>query len=107
MNKQQGDTTNIVMTMSEPIPDELHLKLGLYSLNGKAIWETYYPDDGVIQKVDNTHYTLKMDYDLTRKFSGNTTMRAVVFSPDHDFVNAGENSIPINWVPEPATKTLR
>lgn len=107
MNKLQGDTTDIVMTLSEALPEGLNLKIGLYNTNGKALWETYYPEDGLIQKVDSTHFTLKLDYETTRKFAGNTTLRGAIFSPGHDLVNAGENSIPISWIPEPVTKNLR
>ena len=95
------------MTLSQPLAEGMKIKLGLYNTSDKPVWETYYPDDNVIEKVDDTHYFFKLDYNVTRKLSGNLTLRAAIYTEDLEFVNAGNNYIPMNWIPEPVTKTLR
>lgn len=103
---KQGDTTTISMELSESIGGN-KLKLGIYSINGdRPLFETTYPDDGLIELIDETNMAATLPYDVTRNFVGMTTLRLVVFSPDMSFVNAGENCIRINWASEPATKNM-
>lgn len=101
---RQGDTTTVMMELSEPLGGN-NLKVGIYSSSGKPLFETYYPGD-LIELIDGTHLSLTIPYETTRYFYGVTTMRFAVFDESKSLVNAGENSITINWVKEPVTQSL-
>jgi len=103
---RQGDTTTFSMTLSEELGNN-KLKLGIYTSTGKPLFETCWPDDGLIEQVDSTHYTLTIPHETTKKFLGSTTLRAAVYTQDLTLVNAGENAIVINWAAEPVTKELQ
>jgi hypothetical protein len=101
---RQGDTTDIMMESNFTL-DGKKLKVGLYSVSGKPIFETT-TGDGLIQIVDSTHFTLKLEYDVTRNFVGIMTLRVAVYTSDKGFVNAGENWMTLQWEKEPVTKVL-
>lgn len=101
---RQGDTTTVMMELSEPLAGK-SLKVGIYSSAGKPLFETYYPGD-LITLIDSTHLSLTIPYETTRYFYGITTMRFAVFDDSKSLVNAGENAITINWVKEPVTQSL-
>lgn len=104
---RQGDTTTITMTSDVAIGDDKKIKAGIYSMSGKPLFETTYPDDGLISKIDSTHFALELDYYVTRKLAGATTFRVVIYTNDKQLVNAGENAIVVNWSSEPSTKELK
>lgn len=47
---RQGDTTNFAIETNQPLGNK-KLKIGLFKKN-KAVYETVYPDDGVIISID-------------------------------------------------------
>lgn len=95
-----------MMELSESFGDN-KIKIGIYSINGnKPLFETVYPDGGMIEMIDSTHLSLTLPSDVTLGFKGMTTLRMAVFSADKTLVNAGENSIRINWAEEPVTKNI-
>lgn len=101
---RQGDTTYILMELSEALSGK-KLKVGIYNPLGKPLFETT-TDNGLIKQVDSTHYALKLNWEVTCNFSGETTLRLAVYTPDKGFVNAGEQAMPINWVYEPVIRQL-
>lgn len=103
---RQGDTTTISMTLSEPLGDK-KLKVGLYKSGGAPFYEYTYPDDGVIQKIDNTHYMLTINYEESMNIVGSVTLRATVYTADKSLVNSGENVISMIWDKEPVNKNLK
>lgn len=104
-NFRQGDTTNIAFELSEALNGK-KLKVGIYNTAGKPMFETT-TEDGLIEQVDSTHYMLTLHWEVTRNFSGATTLRLAVYTPDKGFVNAGEQAMSINWVNEPVTRKLQ
>lgn len=102
---RQGDTTDITFELSQSLGD-MDMKVGIYNTSGKGLYETYV-SDGIIQKVDNTHYTLRIPWEITKKFIGETTLRVALFTSDKQMVNAGENWVSITWDKEPVTKELK
>ncbi len=104
---RQGDTTTINIEVTPPLQEEHKLKIGIYSPYGKPLFETYYPDENNITKVDNQHYMLEMTHEVTRNFKGATTLRCVIYTADKTFVNAGEKAMPLLWGDEPATQSFR
>ena len=104
---RQGNTLDIAMEPSPPLMEGYKLKVGIYNPYGKALYETYYPDDGDIVKVDDTHYILHLQHSVTLGFKGATTLRIVIHSEDGTLVSSGENAMPLIWDEEPATKNLR
>ncbi len=103
---RQGDNTKIVMEVTPPLREGHKLKVGIYSPYGKPLFETYYPDEGNITKVDNMHFMLELRHEVTRKMKGATTLRFVIYTADRTLVNAGEKAMPIEWEEEPATQNL-
>lgn len=102
---RQGDTTNIAFELSEAL-GEKRLKAGIYNMAGKPMFETT-TEDGMIVQVDATHYMLTLHWEVTKNFSGSTTLRLAVYTPDNGFVNAGEQAMSINWLNEPVTRKLQ
>ena len=96
-----------MMKISKALAPGIKLKIGIYTHLGKALYETYWPDEDAIQQVDDTHLVLEIPHSETCKFQGPTTLRAALFTNDRKFVNAGENQIPLQWEPEPVTKQLK
>lgn len=103
---RQGDNAKIVMEVTPPLREGHKLKVGIYSPYGKPLFETYYPDEGNITKVDNMHFMLELHHEVTRKMKGATTLRFVIYTADRALVNAGEKAMPIVWEEEPATQNL-
>lgn len=103
---RQGDTTPVLMEISKPL-GTFKLKAGFYNPLGTPLFEAVYPDDRTITKIDDTHYELKIPYAISRKMQGAATFRAAVYTADLEFVNAGENAIPVVWEREPATRELK
>ena len=102
---KQGDTLSIGFKISNPLGDK-DLKFGLYSLNGKTVYEAYV-SQGTIVKVDDTHYSLDIPHEISRTFTGAMTARCAVYLQDKSFVNAGENSVKVMFEEELVTRTLR
>lgn len=102
---RQGDTTTITMELSHEL-DGKKLKVGIYSTSGKPLFETT-TGEGYIQQVDATHYILTLHYEVTKNFTGITTLRVAVYTSDKQFVNAGENWMTLQWDKEPVTKELK
>lgn len=103
---RQGNTLDIAMEPSHPL-EGYKLKVGIYNPYGTALYETYYPDDGDIVKVDDTHYMLHLTHAVTKKLTGQATLRIVIFNEDKSLVSSGEDAVPITWGLEPATKNLK
>ena len=104
---RQGEPTKIALAPSAAIEEGMKLKAGIYTSSGKPLFETTYPDDGLIEKLDETHFAMEIPHRATRRFVGPTTLRLVIYTEDKTFVNAGENAIEIYWEEEPATKELK
>lgn len=104
---RQGDDSTIAMEVTPPLREGHKLKAGIYSPYGKPLYETYYPDESDIVKVDDSHFLLELKHDVTRKIKGATTLRFVIYTADRTLVNAGEKAMPIVWEEEPATNNLR
>ena len=103
---RQGDTTNVAIELSESL-GECKLKVGIYTPYGKPLYETYWPDEADITQVDDRHFLLEISHDVTRKFKGETTLRAVLYTQDRKLVNAGETAIFLKWEPEPSTENIQ
>lgn len=101
---RQGDTTNIAIETSRPLGDK-KLKIGLFRKN-KAVYETVYPDDGVIIPVDETNFIMKLEHETTMDFTGPLTLRATIYTPDLSMVNSGENQMQLQFEPEPVNYNL-
>ena len=104
---RQGNTLDIAMEPSPPLMEGYKLKVGIYNPYGTALYETYYPDDGDIVKVDDTHYMLYLQHSVTQKLQGPTTLRIVIYNEDKSLVSSGEDAMPMTWIVEPATKNLK
>lgn len=105
MNFRQGDTTTVAMVASAALAEGMKLKVGIYTIKGLPLYKTTYPG-GDIDMVDSTHFVLQIDYEITRKMVGTTTLRAAIYSADRRLVNSAENHIVLNWAPEPVTREL-
>lgn len=104
---RQGNTLDIAMEPLLPLREGYKLKVGIYNPYGKALYETNYPDDGDIVKVDDTHYILHLRHATTLCFKGATTLRFVIYNENGTLVVSGENAMPMLWDEEPATKNLK
>lgn len=102
---RQGDTTNVDIELWKPL-DGKKMKLGLYRSGGAPLYETVYPDDGKIQKIDECHYILKIGYEEAMSLVGTLTLRVTVYSEDLSMVNSGENVMTLTWEKEPVNKNL-
>lgn len=103
---RQGDTTTITMELSHPLEDR-KLKIGIYRTGGAPLYETIYPDNGEINKLDDTHYVLKLTHEVSMKLIGMLNLRTTIFSSDLSFVNSGENVVNMVWDKEPVNKNLK
>lgn len=104
---KQGEPAKIGLAPSTAIEQGMKLKAGIYTQTGKPLFETTYPDDQTIEKLDENHFAMEIPHRITRRFVGPTTLRLVIYTADKNFVNAGENPIEIYWQEEPATKELK
>lgn len=102
---RQGDTATIGIEVFQPM-DDYKLKIGIYRSGGVSLYETIYPDDGKIIKIDDYHFALKLEHEDTMKLIGNLTLRATVFKPDLSIVNSGESVMELLWEKEPVNKGL-
>lgn len=103
---RQGDTTDIALELSRPLDEGMDMKLGIYSVSGEPLFEAYL-SDGDVQKVDSTHYALRIRHEMTKGFIGQTSLRVAVFNGDKSLVNAGESALSINWRAEVVTQKLK
>lgn len=101
---RQGDTTNFAIGTSRPLGNK-KLKIGLFKKN-KAVYEAVYPDDGVIIRIDDTNFMLKLEHETTMEFTGPLTLRATIYTPDLSMVNSGENQMQLQFEPEPVNYNL-
>ena len=104
---KQGDTTTVMMEVTPDIGDGMSLKVGIYNMAGKPLFETSWPSDGLIEKLDDGVYGLRLHHDVTNKFNGVTTLRITIYYPDGSFVNAGETAMQLTWSPEPVNQNLK
>ena len=95
------------MEVSPPLKDGHKLKVGIYTPSGKPLYETYYPDESDIVKVDESHFLVDLQHSKTRNLKGITTLRCVIYTQDRTLVTAGNNAMPILWVDEPSTQKLK
>lgn len=102
---RQGDTTTVTMVRNEALPEGRDIKAGFYNPAGNPLFEAKLSDGG-IQQVDGTHFIINIPYETSRKITGPTTFRAVEFTADRQYVNAGENAIQVNWTSEPVSQNL-
>lgn len=102
---RQGDNATIAIAFEHPLHCN-KLKVGIYSPMGRPLYETNYPDDGDIVKVDDKHFILELLPAVTIKLQGKTSLRLCQYSSDLSVVNSGENDITLIWEPEPVNKNL-
>ena len=100
-----GDTADIAIELKEPLGDNI-MKLGLYDVSENAALETYYPNGDKIIRVDDKHYTLKLQYEDTIGLEGEYTLRMSLYTPTMEVVSAGEDVINITWVHDVVNDTL-
>lgn len=106
ITQRQGDSTTVAVKISEPLPEDMDVKIGFYSPYGKPLFEATLSGGG-ITRIDDTHLLVELPHEMTRRMAGATTLRAVIYAPDLSYVNAGENAVPVVWEGEPATRNLK
>lgn len=104
---RRGDTSTVMMRINSPIGEGMKLKVGIYTISGKPLFETIWPDGGRIKKIDDNTFCLELQYSDTIKLTGPTTLRLALFKDDLSFVNAGENAMQLTWSPEPVNERLK
>ena len=100
-----GEPMQVAMKLSHML-DGKKLKVGIYAMTGKALYETT-TDDGEIQRVDDMRYFLEIDRTVTRNFLGKTLLSVAIYSDDKGFVSAGNQDVEIMWVNKPVIRNLK
>ena len=100
---RQGDNVTLMMEPDFQLQDGECLKVGIYTTTGKPLYETSYPDGGIV-KVDDSHYLLDLEH--CTKFCGVVVLRMCIYNDGLSMVNSGENTMTMVFGPEPVNRNL-
>lgn len=101
-NFKQGDSTTMTFTLSEPLGVK-DCKVGFYNDRNNLLYQFNFSDDGVLS-IDDTHYSVTLSHEITKRFVGEVSIHLTVFSDE--FSNSGERCVVTYWDKEGNSKLI-
>lgn len=102
---RQGDTASVLIEIFQPLGDR-KIKIGLYRPGGTPVFESVYPDDGNITKINDRLLLFEITHEEAMKLVGTFTLRLSIYEPDFSMVKSGEDVMTLVWEKEPVNYNL-